>query len=332
MRTKKIISLILSVIVMAGVFGVTGVFAAGNSGPLTSNADVRLEERPSEAGSWDGAVLLWEGWSMTPNQSGTSVVDNSYAYCAKPANGSTASVSWAVNLLDYNNGAGKNVDPYASRDKAVLANPPFVAYRTTSSTYTEERLVLAQGTAKYTGSVSVTITVTVPSSTVTTAAGGVTTTTTIPAGTYTKTVTVHLVDSKAFNDAYNAAKALATDKRNHYTDSYLKKLDGVINAADLARASKPTDAEIASITDSLKTVIELGKQEDNFKLFGWDQLDQAIKFKKSIWTIIDWFAQIKVVFDKIGTTIGPVTDFFTKIGNGFGFLLPLFSLLSKLVI
>jgi len=319
MRTKKILSILLAMIMAIGMFGIVGAFAEEEDGELQAllpvngfSAGVALELEVRNGKNWGEKIVAWVGF--------TNTADSTKTYAKLQP--TYAKIDWTVTAYEKKADGSEDLTKPVVVTVYDLANQasgkPFKVYKLWNGT--EELLYLEQGSSAYYGTLVVTAKVTV------TGAGG-----DVTAGvSAVATETITLTNQTAFNKLIADAKELA-GKTDRYTKDYIDLLKLTIADTEIYNAFNPGAATI----DRVMTILQerMDEAKDNYKLTGIDFLDNLLgnNFMKIIWSIMDFFTSITAFFSKLGDTFGPILKFFGDIGTALGYLMPLFSLLGLVI-
>jgi len=320
MRTKKILSILLAMIMCMGTFGIIGVFAeeeqevSFGQGAKGWDGVVNIAEDIAAAGGVDSAVILWEAFLCANHR---------IPVCSDPAcaganrsfyamyNSKDAVVTWEAYRVQ-NNGDSSTTEPINIKDSADLASNTTGAHwevtNYASENKTDVKLVIKQvlGSERYSW-VRVRLGVKVGAAAVE----------------YSAPIWVQLRDPGPLaKEILRCYDELA--KTDRYTDAFLRNLRDVTKKAEAKVNTKITQSELDGWVKTLENA-RMGLDADGkfkakiYKLFGWDWLDNLIPD-----SILKWFYVIKDV-------VLPMFDFIGQIGKALGYLLPLFSILGSLL-
>ena len=308
MRTKKILSIVLTAIMVVGVFGLVGSSAATIEPQAAAAAlqgwptAVNLTNRADLSPRWDETTVEWT--SFTGTIVNNVAQNNSFAQ-QRDATPSTARIEWEVRALDM---PGQPVINIAS-NPAVGATQPINISR--ARTATTEQLVIRQGTSQYFGRLQITATVIARA------------TADWPTGAevrQTGTITIVLVDRSDFERAIERAERIL-ENDNRYTDDFLRMLREVVRQARLTLALDITAPGNATIIAEVQQVLE-------------DLIDRAPNYYR-VWFIESAFLGgivwgIADFFETIGEALDPAIRLFTAFFGLFGFFMPILSILLGL--
>lgn len=318
MRTKKILSILLAILMVAGVFGITAM--ADSTPDLEAifgdeSAELALLAKdgfPSEVeldvragANWGSALVAW-----TPF---TNTADSTKTYAALRSAGK-ASIDWTV--ITYGKTDGKEdltkpAEMTVYSNKADAVGKAFKVYEFWNGA--EEQLYIEQGATAYYGTVTVTAKVTVTQDGM--------------AGEKTSAAkAITLADQTSFNELIADAKEIAA-QTDRYSKDYIKELEEMIDAALFYNSVKLDSSTTVTISNVMKTLqAKMDAKEDNYILTGWDWLDSKLPngLMKAIWAIKDFFDGVSKVFK-------PMVDFFGQVGSALGYIMPLFTALGKLL-
>jgi len=313
MRTKKILSILLAVLLTVGVFGFAGASALelvgeeaelqalpAKDGIPTTSADIQIEARAGK--NWSEGYVAWVAYtnSTTPADS----------YANKRGNG--VSVQWTVTLYEKTNGVEDKTKPFnvdVMDDKAAALSKNPRVYKNWSGV--EEQLYIEQGSIKYYGTVKVSMKV---------QGSLITPTTGIDCQ---NAVDVVLRDQTEYNKLIEDAMKIHA-KSDRYTKAYLADLWEYIEAAAWYNDKQPNEATIKSVSDALKA--KMDDAANNYQLTTIGFIDNLLGngFMAFCWSVADFINDLKVVID-------PMMAFFGTIGDALKFITPLFSLFGLLL-
>jgi len=329
MRTKKIFSILLAMLMAMGVFGIMGASAAELVGEEVTVQAYKgwdalpdpfpiYDESAVRATGMDKAVILWEPFQ---NADGNATGDGSFykLYNTRKPGITTAQgiCEWNVYKVGADGGMEINKGKYDVRTSSSYGTG---AYFTVAGN--EVLLYLYQGDVPYYGWVRVQLTVKVDTND-----DGV-----VDSEKFSNAVWVELTKPDPLKEKITeAGKEMA--KKDRYTEAHIKNLERRIkNASELL--TQKADQELVDKhinwlnqaiagTDTKPDGTPVGNK---WKLSGVDFIDNflgqgVIAF---IWQTID-------VFAKIGAVLGPLVNFFGQIGNFFGNLMPIFGLFTGLL-
>jgi len=333
MRTKKVLSILLALLMTMGVF------AIGASANELAGEEADLQTVPTVAAGWDAVIDngIWLGkaggsiasatigWNCFGNEiaSGTSVANTNYNYYYGLTGTNKASFSWEVYRFSKN-AAGtwvKNTNPETVHATPTLATSSNGIYwaKTDAQVLLYLNATIANSTyPAYYGPVEVRLTVTVPGKT-----------------TENKTSAVfalELINPTEFGKLIEKAEEIL--KEDRYTKAYADNLKAGLAAAKIAINSNLTQTELDREMGYLQNCID-GKKANGdpvgegkrwkYKLT-FDFLDNLLGdgVIEVIYKIIDFFNAAMSV-------INPMIEFFGKVGSAIGFLIPLFTFFFGLI-
>ncbi len=319
MRTKKILSILLAVILAAGVFGMTGVVAADE---VVTQAAIK---------GWNGNVTIYEDYTATTMTEGLIAWDSFLATDDGTQKSfydlykiGQAKATWTVE---------RSIKGDFTDTAPVIVKKSWSEASVTSGVYadvTTSRCVLyiKQPTTPIYGTIRATLKVEVTGGT--------------PIESISAPCTVTFKDPTGITDLVKEAEEELA-KTDRYTKLYLDNLKAVTNAAKATLQTIPSQDAIDSTIAALKNAIAGVKVDpadetktvsigDIYKLTGWEWLDSKFgqSFLSKLWGIIDFFTDMFSFFTKAADAMGPIIDFFGKIGSALGFVLPLFTTLFGL--
>ncbi|MCL2300868.1 MAG: hypothetical protein FWC27_12070 [Firmicutes bacterium] len=323
MRTKKILSILLVMIMSIGVFGITGVFAedfatdvslskAGNPG---WNGVVKLDEdlqqlvlQADNEGGVDSAVVVWEAFVGTGDKKPADSDSFWTLY-----NSRAATIEWKAYRVtpDTLYATSDEIKVYPAKTDSLGLTGTYLKVNNYTDK-TDVLLVITQvaGKERYTW-VRVELTVTV--------AGDATYPNPV-----TGTVWVQLRDPGPLaKKLLEANKELA--KTDRYTSVFLDNLRLQTRNAEKEVNRKITQEELdkwlANINLALDAKLPNGASVGKkYKLTGWEFLDNIFpdSVLKWIWAAIDVIIPMFDLVGQIGKFIGYLIPFFTLIGSLLG--------------
>ena len=315
MRTKKILSILLAMIMCMGTFGIIGVFAeeepeiSFGPGEKGWTGVVNIAEDVSAAGGVDSAVILWEAFLGSANKLPSDTDSFITLYGKDPKQATVKWEAWRV----LNNGDLATNEPIDIKEKRADATNTTGSYLEISpyADRTDVKLVITQvvGKERYSW-VRVQLTVTYPGGT--------------PSTPVTSTpIWVQLRDPGPLaRKLLEANKELA--KTDRYSDAFLTNLRTITREAEKDVNKKISQADLDAWVVALDKALNALKPDGTsvgkkYKLTGWSFLDNLIpdSILRVIWALVDVFV--------------PIIDFFGQIGKAIGFLLPLFGMLGSLL-
>lgn len=316
MRTKRILSVLLTILLAAGMFGMTSVFAdeaepvvqVAAKGWAAVTSPLKVEEDKTATNSMAEAVVTWEKFAASADD-----VKDSYADLEKESKITVDWKAWRV---------------IAGVDTPLKVQANWGAASTTSGCYvdpttTHLRLWVKQPTTgdPWYGVVKVELTVTVDGSA------------------KTGTTSVELTKPTALTDLVEEAEeAIANASR--YQEAYIKNLKAVTATAKTLLGTNATQTQVDAYVALMKLALE-GKDGNGvevcpdgiYKLTGWAWLDGVLGqgFISFIWKAVDVFSTLSEFFGRVSEAFAPLVTFFGQIGSALGYIMPLFSLLGSLI-
>jgi len=328
MRTKKILSILLVMIMALGVLaigasavelvGEEAVTQADKGWDAVPNPFPIYDESAIKATGMDKAVVLWVPFA---NEDNNATADGSFyklSQTRKPGvSTAQALCEWNAYKVSADGGMETNKGKYDVRTSSSYGTG---AYYTIAAN--EVYLYLVQGDTSYYGWVRVELTVKVDTND-----DGV-----VDSEKSANPIWVYLTEPKPLAEKINDAKKEAA-KTERYTDAYIENLNRrVKNASELL--TQKADQDLIDMHMELlnKAIAGADTKADGtpvgnrWKLSGVDFIDNLLGqgFIAFIWQAYD---VINITIE----TVKPLIDFFGQIGDFFGYLMPFFSVLGGFI-
>jgi len=331
MRTKKILSILLATIMALGVLGLSAspVELVGEDGAVV-HADKGWHDVPNpfpiydvsatRATGMDRAVIVWipftdENGNATAAETATTIGSFHWLSGQKFSNVSTerALCEWKAYKVAANGGMETNRGQYN-----VVRSSSYGSGAYYSIAANEVVLNLVQGDSNYYGWVRVELTVKVDTN-----KDGV-----VDDEKVATPIWVYLTEPKPLAEKINEAKKEAA-KSDRYTKDYIDNLNRRVRNASELLTQKAEQALIDYHIDLLnKAIAGTDNKADGtpvgnkWKLTGWEWFDNLLGQG-----VIAFFWQAYDVVTTIIDTVKPLIDFFGQVGNFFGNIMPLFTML-----
>ena len=328
MRTKKILSILLVMIMALGALaiGASAVELVGEEAVTQASKGWAAEPNPFpiydesavKATGMDKAVVLWVPFE---NESGSATGTGSFYSLANSRHPGVATnqaiCEWNAYKVDSNSDTAINKGKFDVRTSSSYGTG---AYYTIAADAVY--LYLQQGDTTYYGWVRVELTVKVDTND-----DGV-----VDEQKFAAPIWVYLTEPKPLAEKINDAKKEAA-KTERYTEDYIDNLNRRVKNASELLTQKADQALIDYHIDLLNKAIAGADTKadgtpvgNKWKLSGVDFIDDLLTQPviAFIWQAID-----------VGTTayntVKPLIDFFGQIGDFFGYLMPFFSILGGLI-
>ena len=312
MRTKRVLSMLLAVVMAIGAFGVAGVHAEeqevvfGPGSPGWNGVVIIAEDPDPNACRPDEAVIVWEAFLGFANRK-PSDPDSFISLYNFDTTHTKANVKWEAWKVMSNTDTStvKPIDIKPSQPTAVNTSNAYLDI-VNSTDKTDVKLFIRQAVSeKWYNWVRVQLTVTVP-------------------GTTWPTVTSAPIYVELRNPEPLAKLLLEANaelaKTDRHTKEYLDYLRNITRAAEARVDKKISQAELDdwynAVSKALKGQDPAGTQVVKVytvNSWGWDAFNKIFpdKFCKVWWAIKDVFK--------------PILNFIGQIGRALGFLVGLFS-------